>query len=129
LRDSPDAARMGFSANLTALINRSELQQKRRQVQLQSRLVLLLELVSQVHTQKEDNADLALLLCLEANRIADLIKQMGDLPGESSDSVIVEARASLVAALVANPYIIKFLHGHSDSVSSKTQRSRPQRRF
>jgi hypothetical protein len=119
LRDSPDAGGFGFSPELTALIDRSQAKRDaerfRKQFELQSRL---LQLVAQVHRRKEDDADLALLLSLEANRIYEVIKQTGDLPGESADSLAVEAREGLVAALDASPSIFKFLHGHSDRVSS-----------
>src|SRR4029077_18312638 len=59
-------------ANRRAELERREAEAEtlRKQVELRNGLVLLLQLVAQVHTQKEDNLDLALLLSLEANRIA-----------------------------------------------------------
>jgi WD40 repeat protein len=90
------------------------------QYQLQRRIALVRQLVAQTQKYKADKLDLALLLGLEANREADEIagaaKQDGALSAQEADSLVAEARGGLLSALVASPYLWKFLHGHSGAV-------------
>ncbi|TEU14702.1 MAG: TIR domain-containing protein, partial [Anaerolineales bacterium] len=68
----------------------------------QARLATSRRLAAQALTLLDGQLDLALLLSLEANRLADT----------------VEARASLLAGLEFSPHLATFLHGHTDWVRS-----------
>jgi hypothetical protein len=60
------------------------------------------QLATQATTHMDNELDLALLLSLEAEQRADTR----------------EARSSLLTELRANPYLLTFLHSHTDSVKS-----------
>lgn len=68
----------------------------------QSKIFLSRQLAAQSLTHLDDQLDLALLLSLEACRVANT----------------VEARSSLLNGLEYQPQINAFLHGHSEGVSS-----------
>jgi WD domain, G-beta repeat len=118
LRDSSDTFQMEFSGNLRTLLDKSERQQAKDETERLRKLLLLSRLIAQADAHKQDDLDLALLLSLEANRIADVIKQTGGLSEEFADRLVIEARASLGATLVVSPCVLKFLRGHSKTVSS-----------
>jgi WD40 repeat protein len=68
----------------------------------QARISLSRQLAAQSLSHLDDQLDLALLLSLEANHIADTL----------------EARGSLVDALASSRHLTTFLRGHSGTVSS-----------
>lgn len=67
-----------------------------------AKLAFSSRLASHSHELLRDQPDLAMLLAVKATRITDT----------------VNTRASLIAALEAEPAIVRFLHGHSAAVSS-----------
>jgi WD40 repeat protein/DNA-binding SARP family transcriptional activator len=68
----------------------------------QAQTALSRQLATQAASLQEDQLDLSLLLSVEANRIADT----------------VDARGSLRSGLASNARLEKFLHGHTDRVTS-----------
>ncbi|MEJ2211711.1 MAG: WD40 repeat domain-containing protein [Anaerolineae bacterium] len=70
------------------------------QARRQAQIALARQLASQAVSMMDDQYDLALLLSLEANRLADL----------------AEVRSSLLQALSIHPQITTYLQGHEDSI-------------
>jgi WD40 repeat protein len=76
--------------------------EERDKAQEQHRIALSRQLAAQALNHLDAQLDLALLLSLQANRI------------DGSP----ETRGSLLAALLANPYLLTYLHAHTDDVRS-----------
>ena len=76
----------------------------RQTAERQRRIALSRQLAAQTTTQLGGQADLALLLSLEANRLTS----------------IAEVKSSLLAALTDRPKLVAFLHGHTELVRSVT---------
>jgi WD40 repeat protein len=72
-----------------------------QEAQSQARIALSRQLATQALTHLDDRFDLALLLSLEANRVADTL----------------EARGSLLDILEHNPRLVTFLRGHIGEVT------------
>ncbi|MGC8786935.1 MAG: TIR domain-containing protein, partial [Anaerolineae bacterium] len=88
-------AKARATAQAEAIAQRDHAEQQRR-------IALSRQLAAQAQTYLADQLDLALLLAVEASRIADT----------------VEARASLLDALEYSPNLAAFLHGHTSYVFS-----------
>lgn len=80
----------------------SSAQSRIAQEREQARRALSRQLATQAAALQENQLDLSLLLTIEANRIADT----------------VDARRSLRSGLAANPRLERYLHGHTDRVTS-----------
>ncbi len=87
----------GYQADQNARLALAE----RDRAEAQARVALSRQLAAQSLTRRSDRFDLALLLSLEAYRVADT----------------VEARGSLLADLNANPHLVAFLRAHQEGVT------------
>jgi WD40 repeat protein len=67
---------------------------------------------------KNSNLDLALLLNLEAARIAEELRPKTRLQEEARTSLLAEAKGGLLGGLVFSPHVRTFLRGHKDQVRS-----------
>ena len=96
------ASTKAVSETNTRATAQAEALAQRDEVKRQVQIALSLQLASQSISVQEHNLDLALLLSLEALRIANT----------------AEARSSLLNEVQANPRLAAFLQGHTDLVSS-----------
>lgn len=83
-----------------AQIARVEAETERDRAEQQAQVALSRQLAAQALTRLDREYDLAMLLSMQANQVADTI----------------EARNSLLIGLNRHPQIISFLHGHNDAV-------------
>jgi WD40 repeat protein len=67
---------------------------------------------------KSSQLDLALLLSLEASRIAEEIKPLTEQQAKARTSLLAEAKGGLLGGLVSSRHLRAFLHGHKDQVRS-----------
>src|SRR5262249_41743289 len=69
---------------------------------------------------KKSNLGLALLLNVEANRIAEEINAETPLQAEAKASLLAEAKGGFLDGLMSSPHVRTFVPGHADGVRSVT---------
>jgi FOG: WD40 repeat len=67
---------------------------------------------------KSSQLDLALLLSLEASRIAEEINPQTEQQVKARTSLLAEAKGALLGGFVSSPHLRTFLHGHTKQVRS-----------
>jgi WD40 repeat protein len=110
---------MTLLAAAWALIERSEASRQRQVAESHAALTLARNLTARSAKYKKSDLRLALLLNLEANRMADEINPETRLLAEAKTRLLAEAKGGLLDGLVSSPHLRAFLfHGHTAAVRS-----------
>jgi WD40 repeat protein len=109
---------IALAAACYAFFQRAEASRQRQIAESNASLTLAKNLAARSAKYKRSNLGLALVLNLEANRIADEINPETRLQAEAKASVLAEAKGGLLDGLMSSPHVRAFLHGHTETVRS-----------
>jgi WD40 repeat protein len=95
---------------------REEASRQREIAEVGAEITLARNLAARSLKYRSSDLGLALLLNLEANRIADEIIPKTPLQIETKNSLLAEVKGGLLSGLVVSPRLRMFLHGHTETV-------------